>query len=704
MSRMFRSGLFHVLMLGLAIPMISASSAVAGASPSGAAAGRVELPVRMVVIFSSGVGYFEHGGTVQGNGSAELRFKADQINDILKSLVLEDLDGGKIGTIAYPSQDPIDKTLRNFQVDITSNPPLAELLNQLRGAPILVTVHAEQIEGTVLGLEKRRKILAGQNNQVMDEWVLNIMSGATLRSVLLDEVQKIEIRQPELQGELEKALSALAEARNQDKKPVIINFQGDGNRRVRLRYVIETPIWKTSYRLILPQKKGAKSKLQGWAIVENQTDTDWNEVQLSLVSGRPISFIEDLYKPIYVARPVVEPELYRSLRPQNYEGGISMPALAGAPMKEKRPASMELGADKTRSMFKKGLNLGEEDAAALAQFGAARPFDATSSVVSAASAEKLGELFQYTVGKASLPRHRSAMFPILTEDVAAERVSIFNPEVMPRNPLRGLLLHNSTDKHIMQGPVTVFEGGTYAGDAQIGNLTPGQDRLLSYALDLEVQVDPTQNRRESTIQTATIVKGVLNLTRKDTLSQEYVIQNKSDADRTLIIEHRFRKGWKLAGAKPFETTESHYRLKQTVPRGKTESMTVVEENVRGESISILPADIGPLESYSRSGEIPKGVRESIAKAVEFKRAMTDTERRLQEKRSALEDIDKEQNRIRANMGTVNTSSQYYTRLLEKLNSQETEIEAAQAEVRSLEKKLNDQRQALENYLANLSVS
>jgi hypothetical protein len=657
----------------------------------------------MVVLFSSGVGYFEHSGTVQGNGSAELHFKSGQINDILKSLVLEDLDGGKIGAIAYPSQDPIEKTLKSFQVDITSNPSLGELLNQLRGAPVTVTVHAEQIEATVLGLEKRRKTLPGKDNQIMDEWMLNIISGAAVRSVPLDEVQKIELRDQELEAELQKALSSLAEARNQDRKPVLISFQGDRNRKVRLRYVIETPIWKTSYRLILPQKNTDKTKLQGWALVENQTEADWNNVQLSLVSGRPISFIADLYKPVYISRPVVEPELYKGLKPQSYGGGISAPAPAAAGMRaqlggaESAAKRAEAAAEKRESMFKKHMKAGpsEEEEEA--------PFDATSSIVSAASAEKLGELFQYTVGNISLPRLRSAMFPILTEDVAVERVSIFNPEVMPTNPLRGVVFRNSTDKHIMQGPVTVFEGGTYAGDAQVGNLPPGQSRLLSYALDLEVQVDSTRNKQESAVQTAKIVKGVLELSRKDTFSQEYLIQNNSDSERTLVIEHRFRKGWKLAALQPFETTETHYRLKQAVPKGKTETMTVVEENVRAESIAILPADVGPLESYSRSGQIPKNVREGLGKVVELKRAVMDTQRLLEEKRKTLEQISNEQNRIRSNMNAVNQSSQYYSRLLEKLNTQETEIETIQSEVRALDKKRDDQQQTLDNYLANLSI-
>ncbi len=678
------------------IMMYPFSPALCATAPEGSTAEKTEMPVKTVVLFSSGVGHFEHGGTVKGNSSVELRFKTGQINDILKSLVLEDLDGGKIGNIAYPSHDPIEKTLRSFQVDLTSNPPLADLLNQLRGSQVVVTVHSEQIDGTVLGLEKRRKTVTGQDNMYVDEWMFTILSGSAMRSVRLDDVQKIEIREPELERDLKKALAALSESRNQDKKPVAISFQGDGNRKVRLRYVIETPIWKTSYRLILPQKK-APAKLQGWAIVENQTDTDWNNVHLSLVSGRPVSFIEDLYKPIYVTRPVVEPELYKGLRPQNYEAGISAPV---PPAPSAAPRGRAGGMAAERDMFRKYTGPIEDEAGEA--LGAA-PFNPVSSIVSAASAEKVGELFQYTLANVSLPKLRSAMFPILTEDVAAERVSIFNPEAMPGNPLRGVLLHNGTDKHMMQGPITVFEGGTYAGDAQIGHVPPGQDRLLSYALDLEMQINSAKNREDNVIQTASIVKGVLNVSRKHMFSRDYVIQNKSDAERSLIVEHRFRPGWKLAGAQPIETTATHYRLKQTIPAGKTQTLTVVEEDVRGETIAIVPARIDNLLAFSSSGQIPKNVREILSKAVDMKRAIVDTENRVAEKRRTLEEIDREQERIRSNMGTVNNSSQYYSRLMEKLNAQETTIEATQSEIRELDKKLESQREELNKYLANLTV-
>src|SRR5688572_11998034 len=296
------------------VPIIPTSAQQPPAAAAAPANQPAQVPVKQVVLFSSGVGYFEHFGSVKGDGSTELQFKTQQINDILKSLVLQDLDGGKVSTVTYPSQDPLSKTLGSFQINIGSNPPLADLLNQLRGAVVTVkTAGGKSLKGTILGVEKKKRPVGEKGSQeVIEVAVLNIVTGASVQSVTLDDVQDIQIEDPQLRDELTKALAAVAQARGQDKKPVAINFRGEGERRVRIGYVVETPVWKTSYRLILgdanekagdakepnargaarsPQRRGDKpddpeakpplpgdGKLQGWAIVENQTDSDWNEI------------------------------------------------------------------------------------------------------------------------------------------------------------------------------------------------------------------------------------------------------------------------------------------------------------------------------------------------------------------------------------------------------------------------------------------
>jgi hypothetical protein len=482
--------------------------AVAASGAADQPAPATDVPVKRVVLYSSGVGYFEHAGKVVNDGRAELRFRTEQINDMLKSLVLQDLGGGTVGAVVYPSQNPLAKTLKSFQVDISANPSLGELLNQLRGAEVVVEGAGEEVTGVILGLEKVEKPVA--EGQPVRVWMLNLISGGLIRAVELGGLRRIELVDEQLQAELNGALTALTQARDQDKKPVHIEFRGQGERTVRMGYVIETPIWKTTYRLVMPADDTDTGYLQGWAIVENQTESDWSDVTLSLVSGRPISFVQDLYQPLYVKRPVVRPELYASLMPQQYDDGLAGGMGGGrrAARRRGRPSSpaaapsMEL-AETARAgkavTLQYDVSGGESDAYA--------DLDAAASVASLASADELGELFQYQVPGVSLPRQRSAMIPIVTDEVAVERLSIYNQRVLAKHPLNGARLKNTTGKFLMQGPITVIDDQAYSGDARIEDLPADQSRLLSYAVDLDVRVTSERSNKSATIQTGRVVRG-----------------------------------------------------------------------------------------------------------------------------------------------------------------------------------------------------
>jgi hypothetical protein len=667
---------------------------------------RTDVPVTNVLLFSSGVGYFEHAGTVRGTGSTELRFKTSQINDILKSLVLQDENGGRVSAITYPSQDPVAKTLRSFQVDITGNPSLADLLNQLRGARVTIQSQAERITGTILGVEMRRRSV--ERGEPVATPILNILTGAMIRAIDLQTITSLTLDDPRLQEELTSALVALSQARDQDKKPVTINFTGAGDRRIRIGYVVETPIWKTSYRLLL----GDTDRLQGWAIVENQTESDWTDVSLSLVSGRPISFIMDLYQPLYATRPTVVQEMFAGLRPQVYDGGIAgerervemaaktadMPGVGGATGFAGAAARGAVTSPEASSIqLRNPISAG--------QYGQRlEQVDMVSSVQAIAQAAKMGELFQYTIGNVTLARQKSAMLPIITDSISIERVSIFNASVLPKNPLNGVRLKNTTGKHLLQGPVTVLDRNNYAGDARIDNVPPGQERLVSYGIDLEMLVDNTKNTQRNEVLTGRINKGVLIVDRRYLATQEYLADNKGDRDKMLVIEHPIRMGWKLVETqKPIESTIAVHRFQGNAVSRKVTTLTVKEESVQSQTIAILPSDITSLLTYSRAGEIPAAVRAALTRAIELKQAVIDTERQIAERTQKVNEITQEQNRIRENMKTVTQTAAYYQRLLEKLNEQESSIERLQGERDTLTRTRETQRRDLENYLASLTV-
>ena len=655
---------------------------------------RQDVPVTAIALFSSGVGYFEHSGTVRGNGSTELHFRATQMNDVLKSLVLEDQGGGHVTTITYPSQDPLSKTLRSFQVDISANPTVAQLLNQLRGARLSIQSQGEHLSGTILGVESRRRQLADKSGEI-DVPVLNLFAGATIRSVELPSITSLTFDDQQLQEELTKALTALGQSRDQDKKPVVINFSGNGDRRVRVGYVVETPVWKTSYRLILDDKT---ARLQGWAMVEYQTESDWNNVSLSLVSGRPISFVMDLYAPQYLARPTVLPRRFAELQPQLYEGGMDAASPRAA------PAPGDSGIVRRRIGYDAQ---GRPDVNKLSQVvitGVNSPIDAAESVRSLAGTAQLGELFEYSVHNVTLPRQKSAMIPIVTDNVDVTRVSIYNASVLATNPLYGVRLKNTTGKSLLQGPVTVLEKGGYAGDAQIDNVPTGQERLLSYGVDLQMLVNGTKGSQTAAVTTAKIVKGLMFVDRKYVSQQEYLADNKSDKDKLLVVEHPARQGWTLVDSpKPYETTGTMHRFELAVPAKETASLIVKEQSVQTQGVVLLNTDITQLSAYARTGEIPANVRAAIGKAAELAGVVNDVDRQLALHTKQIADIGTEQVRIRENMKTVGQNSQYYQRLLTKLNDQESSIEKLQRERDDLQSKRDAARKELEDYLRDLTV-
>ena len=684
----------------IVIALAAASAASGQVTQAGRAAGaNADVPVTKVMLFSSGVGYFEHAGIVRGNESTELRFRTSQINDILKSLVLQDQNGGHVGEITYPSQDPLAKTLKSFQVDITQNPTLAQLLNQLRGARVTVEAQAQRFSGTILGVEFHQ--IPTDKGEPVSTPVLNLLTGSMIRSINLAAMSNLTLEDPQLQDELTKALAALTQARDQDKKPVTINFSGAGERHVRIGYVVETPVWKTSYRLLLDDGKPG-GRLQGWAIVENQTESDWNGVSLSLVSGRPISFMMDLYQPLYAPRPTVVPELFASLRPQVYEGGIDQKAdrvvMDSARVAGGRARRIGYGPD--------GRPIANQLSEVIATAAPApvSEEDFSASVESMAAAGKLGELFQYTVGNVTLPRQKSAMLPIITDSIELERVSIYNASVLSTNPLNGVRLKNTTGKHLLQGPVTVLDNGGYAGDARIDDVPPGQQRFLSYGIDLDMHVDATKSARTGAVRTASINKGVLYLSNKFVSTQEYAVENKTSRDKVVIIEHPVRQGYKLVDTQaPIETTPTVYRFKGTAVANKITTLTIKEESLSGTSIAILSADVGQLLQYSRTGEIPKDVRDALAKAAQLRQGIVDVERDINTRSQRIAEITAEQTRIRENMKTVSQTTQYYERLLAKLNEQESSIEGLQKERDSLTQKRDSLRKDLEEYLNGLTL-
>jgi hypothetical protein len=696
-----------------------------------AATGEDKLPIKRVVIFSSGVGYFQHQGKVAGDASVDLKFRVNNINDLLKSMVLEDRGGGQISTVTYGSRDPITKTLQTFSIDLTKSPTLGQLLSQIRGEQVEIDA-PNKVVGTIIGVEKRKEPAA--EKQVVEVEYLTLLTNEGLRRIALDSVGRIKLSNPQLDAELRQALKVLAAGHATDKKTVTMKFLGQGEREVRVAYIQEAPVWKTSYRLVLDEK--GKLFLQGWAIVENTTDADWKEVRLSLVSGRPISFVMDLYSPLYATRPTVVPELFASLRPQVYgqnlleRSGLSVseksiraqepipstPAFDGPQSGRRlsRQKSENINDSAVRS--KSGMSGGFGGGRAGFARGAAGSSETESlslladdferSVSSAAQGGEVGELFQYDIKDVvTLPRLRSAMLPIINDSVEGKKVSIYNQGVNATHPLNGIELKNTSKLHLMQGPVTVFDGGVYAGDARIPDLPPGSDRLLSYALDLDVEVAPTGDVRPQKLISGRIEKGVMTAEYKQLRVQSFTVKNSGQNAKTVLIERMIESQWKLLSPKePAEKTRDTYRFAvSTKPKEKAE-LRIEEEQTFRSAFAIIGANDDQIRIYLAANTISEPVKQALREVVRRKTELAELNQRKQQIEQEIATIGQEQERVRKNMQTIGKNSDLYNRYVKKFTDQEDQVEKHREAIRELTGESTKAQQALDEYLKGLKIS
>jgi hypothetical protein len=698
----------------------------------------VNLPIKQVVLFNSGVGYFGRSGEVDGEARVDLSFPETDINDLLKSMTLQDFNNGHISAVSYDSREPVARTLSSYAIDLNGEPTLAKILGQARGEQVeivmntTVTTQPGTIKGTVVGTELQ-KVPVGTAQ--LDCTVLNVSTAEGFRSLKMMDVQRVRFLNPELEAELKRALDTLALSHDTQKKAVSIQFSGEGKRKVKVGYVIEAPIWKTSYRLVLD--KDEKPYLQGWAVVENPTDEDWGGVKMALVSGRPISFKMDLYNPLYVQRPTVEPELFASLRPPAYDGGFRgrtdelavgrpsapkpaapLPAPGGAP----RGGSGGFGGGPGQPGGPGGYGVEAKGEAGAMRDAAKRADDKAfaaefaeemekklalgAAVQSSATASKLGDSFQYGIKHpVSLARQKSALLPIVGEDVEGTRVSIYNPGVQGKHPLLGFRFKNSTKATLPQGPVTVIDQSVYAGDARIQDVSVGDERLLAYAIDLGTEVIPQTGPGSSRITGVKAVKGVVHITRRQREERVYKVSNKSDADRTLLIEHpnRTNQQFKLVDtAKPTEETAALWRFETKLAARQSAEFKVTEERDQGEQLFISNSPDDTIRFVINLSESSGKLKEQLKEALKKKGEWDAVRRDLAQVQADLARITADQDRIRKNLRETPEAAEVYKKYLKKLDDQEKELDGLTEKQKALMADEFKSRKGYEEFLGNLS--
>ena len=313
-------------------PKPSAAPSTKASSPTGTSATETtaaKLPVRRVVLYKTGVGYFEHLGHVRGNEAVRIDFTSGQLNDVLQSLTVLDLNGGRISGVNYNSEAPLSERLGTLRLPLEEKTDLSKFYGALRGARLQVRSGTSTTTGRLLSVERKTRVSGGTTLEV--DLATIVSDSGEVRSVELTPAVNVQLAEPDLTHEVGQYLHLLASVRQRDLRRMTLATEGAGDRQLYVSYISEVPIWKTTYRIVLPRKPAEEPLLQGWAIVDNTVGEDWNNVELSLVAGAPQSFIQPLSQPLYGRRPVIPLALNAQLTPQTHEAAMlgGLAALSG---------------------------------------------------------------------------------------------------------------------------------------------------------------------------------------------------------------------------------------------------------------------------------------------------------------------------------------------------------------------------------------
>jgi hypothetical protein len=669
------------------------------------------LPLRRVILYSNGVAYFERRGTVTGRAEINLSFKQSQVDDVLKSLVVLDLGRGRVGAVSYNSSAPPSARLNEipFSIEASTNGDaaggLAGVLEQFQGARVAVTAANRSLTGAVLTVGERQIPTEKDKPPVKTHTLVITTDSGELQSFDLNDVRAIRLLDEGARQDITQFANASASARRRDAKTITVTSEGDGQREMVVSYTIAAPIWKTTYRVVLDPE--GKPFFQGWAVVDNVSEEDWQDVSLSLVSGTPISFIHQIQKPLYRYRPVIPIPEDLSLNPQVHDssevyasegvpGGVPGGVVGGIPGAAARretapppPPPQQFGQRRDFSVAENATGFSKPET---------RISDVITSgesgVETAAIGGEVGELFEYRVEQpVTVRRDRSALIPILQTKMEGERVSVYNEAGRKDRPMHGVRLKNTSALTLEGGSMTVIDGDAYAGEALIERLKSNEQRFISFGLDLGALVTTKFKSERRPVFLVRAQKGVFEAHYHQTQKKTYAIINQTDKQRIVYIEHPYREGWKLSEEtqKPSSQTVNFYRFRVELKPRATFELPVIETQALMDTYQLANLTSRDVELFVTSNYIDAAMRAELEKLIELKL-------RIGKEHSRIEALDKEsgeigddQKRLRENIATLkntNEAKQLVARYIAKAGEQETRLEEIAKEKRAAQDALS----------------
>ena len=654
-----------------------------------------DLALKRVMLSSGGLGYFEYEANVDGDATLKLTVSLGQVDDVLKSLVVYD-DKGGVGGLSLPGREPLAQAFKDLPFDENSLGSPADLLQTLKGAQVTVG-GSRSISGRIVSVEEDSVALP-DNKGMVKRTRVTLYTDRGLQQFILEDAENLQFADAALRDKVGQALVAIQGNRAKDARTIDLTMRGQGKRTVRVAYIVEAPVWKASYRLTLgADPAAARSALQGWAVVENLSGRDWKDVELTLVSGRPVAFHQALYNAYYVTRPEVPVEIAGRLMPGVDRGGV------GADQRAK--SSLPMPAPSPNRAQQERFSTSPQIAMAPPPPPPAPMAVAAEQIEASDAATQVIFKFPRAV---SVENGRTLSIPIVDRQVPAQRLALYQAETAARNPLAAIRLTNDGDSGLPPGIITLYErdkGGyvSYVGDARLSAFPIGETRLLAYALDEKIVIerDVAQTDR---VASGTIANGALRLSRVVRQTTVYRVRGPAKEARQLVVVQRRLPGWTLAKpeSKDVELSEGNYRIPFQLPGGdQTQTFEVVQEQTQQQEIRLVESAAEQIRVYAQAREFDAKTRDALTKVLQLQQAAAEAQRKVQQVEAERQAIVQEQARLRENLARVPANSDLQRRYLATLDKQETDLEALATRRADAEKAAEATRDALRNYVGQL---
>ncbi|MCC6921128.1 MAG: DUF4139 domain-containing protein [Alphaproteobacteria bacterium] len=676
-----------------------AAALLAAVSSLALTASAAELELKRVMLSSGGVGYFEYQAEVSGWETMEIPVRLDQVDDVLKSAVIFDEEGGS-GVIELQGRDSLNEIFRTMPIGPEAFASPAALYAALQGEEVSVD-EPVSAKGRIVSVVEETEDTEKGGTKVRHR--MSIMTPNGLVQFIMEDAHGIKFTDDVLDAKVSGALTAISTNRQRELRTLKVTARGDGTRTITVGFVIEAPLWKTSYRLVAGTDN--KARMQGWAIIENASGADWKDVELTLVSGNPVTFRQQLYDKYYVDRTYVPVEVLGRVNPRRDDGSTDGDETEweqngqGTPIEPApAPAPTTLAPESPAPAMQEGDEITVTAARMPSQPGqvAAESTEAATSVIFTLSNS-------VTAGSG-----QSLTVPILDREIPAARISFYQPYTHPTHPLSAIRLTNETGTGLPPGITTLFDNASgrtvFAGDAVLSVLPIGEDRILSFAVDQKVRVDKADTH-DAIISGAKISHGVLETRIVQRTVNSYTVKGAANEDRTVIIETpRYNWDLKSHDIAKVDATYNYLRLPITVGAGKTEKMDVVWEKVEAETRTILDLNANTIGYYaSADGKLPEPVRAAFARVAELVGGVEAIDSQITAATAERDRIYEGQERIRANLEAVPEGSDIQRRYLASLAQQEDRLLELEQRIQQLTLEKQTAEKALSDYVMSLDI-